>query len=407
MKILHTSDWHLGKRLESFSRLEEQKKVLDEICSIADARQAEVVLIAGDIFDSFNPPTEAVDLFYKTVKRLSNDGKRLVVAIAGNHDSADRIAAPDPLARECGIIMVGYHHTTVPLFTLPSGLRVTQSDAGFVEIQLPQNEVPIRIITTPYVNELRLKKELTDDNKELEFRTILETQWQALAQKYCDNKGINILMSHLFFVKKGGVVNEDEETDDEKSILYVGGAQPIFSNSVPDNIQYVALGHLHRKQIITDQPCPIVYPSSPLAYSFSETNQQKYVMLIDAQPDQKVQIEEIKLHSGRRLLRSSFSDLDEAVNWLKDHPGTWVEVTIHTDTYLTGVDKRRLHDVHDGIVHIIPQLLDNESGMEGMSKVIDLEKDVTSLFVDYFQHKNGGQKPNQELLDLFKELQGL
>ncbi|MCB0293286.1 MAG: exonuclease subunit SbcD, partial [Calditrichaeota bacterium] len=101
MKILHTADWHLGKRLERFSRLEEQREVLEEICGIAEQEAVDAVIIAGDIYDTFNPASEAVELFYKTVKRLADEGRRAVVAIAGNHDSPDRFAAPEPLAREC------------------------------------------------------------------------------------------------------------------------------------------------------------------------------------------------------------------------------------------------------------------------------------------------------------------
>ncbi len=407
MKILHTADWHLGKKLETISRFEEQMAVLDEICQVADDQQVDVVLIAGDIFDAFNPPTEADDLFYKTVKRLSNDGKRLVVAIAGNHDSADRIAAPVPLARECGIIMVGYHNSIIPTFKLSSGLAVTRSDEGFVEIQLPENDCPLRIITTPYVNELRLKKELTAEDKELEFRNILANHWSALAGKYCDDEGVNILMTHLFFVKKGQEINEKEESEDEKSILYVGGAQPIYSNNIPKGIQYVALGHLHRKQTISEKPCPIVYSSSPLAYSFSEANQQKYVMIIDAQPKKDVVVESVKLQQGRRLLRNSFSDLDEAVKWLKENQNALVELTIHTETYLTGIEKRRLQDAHDGIVSIIPIVAENEQLTGEKRAVVDLEKNINQLFVDYFEYKNGGLAPNKELLELFNELKGI
>jgi DNA repair protein SbcD/Mre11 len=77
MKILHTSDWHLGKRLDDFSRMEEQQVVLLEICEIAERENVDVVLVAGDLFDTFNPPTEAVDLFYKTLKRLTNNGSAL------------------------------------------------------------------------------------------------------------------------------------------------------------------------------------------------------------------------------------------------------------------------------------------------------------------------------------------
>src|SRR5690606_31764086 len=104
MRILHTADWHLGKRLDNFSRLDEQILVLDEIVEKADIHQADVIIVAGDLFDAFNPGTDAIDLFYKTLKRLTKNGSRPVIAISGNHDSPSLIDAPDPLARECGII---------------------------------------------------------------------------------------------------------------------------------------------------------------------------------------------------------------------------------------------------------------------------------------------------------------
>ncbi len=108
MKILHTADWHLGKKLYDFSRIEEQRAVLEEICQIADSQNADVIVIAGDLYDTFNPPTEATELFYQTLNKLAKNGTRPVIAIAGNHDSADRIEAPDPLAKACGIFFSGF-----------------------------------------------------------------------------------------------------------------------------------------------------------------------------------------------------------------------------------------------------------------------------------------------------------
>ena len=118
MKILHTADWHLGKRLDGFSRFDEQVAVLNEIITIANEKNVDLILIAGDLFDAFNPPVEAVELFYKTLKNLSNNGKRPVVAIAGNHDSPDRINAPNPLAKECGIILIGHPNELIKPFAL-------------------------------------------------------------------------------------------------------------------------------------------------------------------------------------------------------------------------------------------------------------------------------------------------
>ena len=167
MRILHTADWHLGKRLDSINRHDEQVAVLDEICQIADREAVDVVLIAGDLFDVFSPPNESSELFFRTCKRLTNNGLRAVVAIAGNHDSPERIEAPETLARECGIVFSGFPNTIVTPFSLPSNIQLTKSDRGFIELQLPNFDYPLRLFLTPYANEFRLKQQLniekTDD----------------------------------------------------------------------------------------------------------------------------------------------------------------------------------------------------------------------------------------------------
>jgi len=224
MKILHTSDWHLGKRLDDFSRLEEQQAVMEEICEIAEREETDVVLVSGDLFDTFNPPTEAIDLLYKTLKRLTANGHRPVIAIAGNHDSPDRIEAPDPLARECGIIFAGYPNSVVMPFILESGLKVLQSDEGFLELQLPGTSVPLRVLFTPYANEYRLKTFLGHEESEDELRNMLQERWQSLADRYCDSRGVNILVTHLFMVKKGDPL--PEEPEEEKPILMWGVRRP-------------------------------------------------------------------------------------------------------------------------------------------------------------------------------------
>jgi exonuclease SbcD len=173
MKLLHTSDWHLGKRLDNFSRFDEQQAVMNEICEIAEREKVNAVIIAGDLFDTYNPPVEAVDLFYKTLKRLSDEGKRAVICIAGNHDSPERIEAPDPLARECGIIFAGLPETEVSPFELKNGMKVKKSDKGFLEAEVPGCSTLLRILLTPYVSEQRLKKYLGNENPEEKMRLIL------------------------------------------------------------------------------------------------------------------------------------------------------------------------------------------------------------------------------------------
>src|SRR6056297_1548382 len=144
MRLLHTSDWHLGKRLDLFSRIEEQKQVLDEIIHIADTYKVDAVIISGDLFDSFNPSTEAQELFYSALKRMSCNGSRPVIAIAGNHDSADAIQAPIPLARLHGIVLMGYITTILPKITTDSGVAISFPAPGAVRIE--REGLPIQFL---------------------------------------------------------------------------------------------------------------------------------------------------------------------------------------------------------------------------------------------------------------------
>ena len=247
MRILHTADWHLGKRLDSFSRHDEQVATLNEICAIADREKVDVVVIAGDLFDNFNPSNESIELFFKICKQLTlntEGGNRAVIAIAGNHDSPERIEAPDPLARACGIIFSGFPNSKVPEFAMPSGLAVTKSDAGFIELKLPQFDYPLRVLLTPFANEERLRKYLGDNHRETALRKSVSQTWHTNLKNQQDlDKSVNILVSHLLFVSdKNAKIQEDEG----ERPIFVGTASAFFPEDVPDGLQYVALGHLHR-----------------------------------------------------------------------------------------------------------------------------------------------------------------
>lgn len=401
MKILHTADWHLGKKLDHFSRLEEQKKVMNEICTIANVQNADVVIVAGDLFDTFNPPVEAVDLLYKTLKKLTNNGKRPVIAIAGNHDSPDRIDAPNPLARECGILFVGNPDVTIPTITIENGFEITQSENGFLEIQLPQYEFPIRIITTPYANEMRLKTYLGAENKEEQLNQLLQNSWAALADKYCDSKGVNILTTHLYMLKRGGEILEEPEGEKP---LRIGNADMVYTDCIPHQIQYTALGHLHRFQNVGGHPNPVVYSSSPLCYSFAEAGQDKKVVLIEAQPNEVVKFTAIPLHSGRVLHRKRFENTDEAIVWLLENPYCLVELTLVSDSFFASQDLKRIHESHDGIIFIIP-IVTKDGNAEQHTPKVNLDQNIQGLFKDYFVSKHK-QEPNEELLDLFNEIIG-
>ncbi|MEM6806493.1 MAG: exonuclease subunit SbcD, partial [Bacteroidota bacterium] len=367
---------------------------------IAEREAVDAVLIAGDLFDQINPSIEALELFYRSLKRLANDGKRAVVGIAGNHDSPDRIEAPVPLAQECGIILAGYPDSKIRPFSLPKGISISKSDEGFIELKLPNSPLPLRLILTPYANEVRLKKHLGTDNAAHELRKVLQDHWQNLADKYCDTQGVNILMTHLFLIRKGQ--NIPEEPEDEKPILTVGGAQEIFTENLPAHLHYVALGHLHRQQYIQKEPYPVVYSSSPLAYSMSEAGQEKYVMLLEFDDKGIANHERIALTKGKPLLRYTANGLEDALSWLEKQDPAWIELSIISKEYLKAEDRKALHTKHKGIISIIPKIEDqgweSEKGIE-----VDLSKDIRDLFEDYFEYKHG-QKANDRILSLLKEV---
>jgi DNA repair protein SbcD/Mre11 len=401
MKLLHTSDWHLGKYLNNFSRHAEQQEVLQEICEIAEREMIDAVLIAGDLFDTYNPPTESVELFYRILKQLSANGKRAVIAIAGNHDSPERIEAPDPLARECGIIFAGYPNSVVPAFTLESGLSITYSEEGFISLSLPGTDEPLRILLTPYANEFRLKTYLGNGDSEEELRKLLEEKWNQVAALFCDERGINILLTHLLIMKKGDPV--PEEPEDEKPILHVGGAQVIYTENIPRQIQYTALGHLHRKQKVSSGTGSVIYSGSPLSYSFSEADQKKYAVVMDIQPGRQPQVKEILLTKGLPLFRKRAESVEEAVGWLTENPKCLVELTMATETYLTAAERKSLYTAHDGIVMLIPDVRNRNEWQNDSGGQIDLTKSIEDLFIEYFKHARG-QEPNENLLKLLKEV---
>jgi exonuclease SbcD len=401
IKILHTADWHLGKRLQEFSRLEEQKLVLDEICEIADQQDVDLVLLAGDIFDTFNPTHEAVELLYKTLKRLSKNGTRPIVAISGNHDSTQFVEAPDPLARELGILFYSRYDSVIPCGKLDSGVEITRSESGFLEIKLPKIDFPVRLILAPYANEVSLRTYLGEENREAEFRNLLAKNWQDLADRHCDTAGVNLFVGHFFFMKEGE--KPESEPESERPILHVGGTQALFTDHLPTQIQYAALGHLHRYHSVSHPTIPIIYSSSPLAYSFSEADQEKKVVIIDAEPAKPVSYLPINLTQGRPLFRTKFDELSKALKWLEENPYCFVELTYQTEHSIDAATRKALMKAHDGIVNLIPQIKNPLGQPDYSLQVEDLGKDMTTLFTLFYQSEKG-QEPNEELLDLFKEV---
>lgn len=400
MKILHTADWHLGKKLDYFARHDEQVEVLEEIEQIANEQQVDLVLVAGDLFDTFNPPVESMDLAYRTLKRLAKNGERPVVVIAGNHDSPDRIELPDAFARECGILFFGYPQSEIRKGKVGDGFEITQSAAGFIELKSSHFPHPVRIITTAYANEYRMNAWLGHDDKEQALRDLLQKHWADLANEFCDEQGVNLLCAHLFMIKEGE--KPESEPEGEKPILDVGGAQVIFSHCIPPTIQYTALGHLHRLHQVNGAKGLVAYSGSPLAYSFSEAGQAKYLAIVEIEPAKSAEIHQIKLKKGKQLLRAKAQNTAEAQTILLQNPDSLIELTLQTSDFINQQEVKDLNNMHSGIIRIVPELINQKE--EENKTVINPLADMETLFIQYFESKKGA-KPNDEILQLFKEIQ--
>jgi exonuclease SbcD len=151
------------------------------------------------------------------------------------------------------------------------------------------------------------------------------------------------------------------------------------------------------------KPAPAYYSGSPLSYSFAEANQKKYVLIIEAEPGKKAQVQEKELMKGKKLLRYRADGMEDALNWLSENAECLAELTMVTDTFLTAQERKQLSAAHNGIVTIIPEVKNSNEFANSQTKSIDLSKNMDSLFRDYFKYAKG-QEPNDEVMKLFTEI---
>ena len=331
MNILHTSDWHIGKRLMDRERLPEQIAALDEIVRICDERDVDLVLVAGDVFDTYMPSADAEEVFFRAVKRIAGE-KRAVVIVSGNHDDGVRLAASAPLAAEEGIYLFGGGYDVVPVGG-KRAVKAVASGEGYVVIANARGE-QVYINALPYPNEARLKEEKTDESYADKLR-----RWIARGEAGFSGNMPHILLSHLFVA--GGKVSESERDID------LGGARAV-PVSLFSAFDYVALGHLHKPQKLGEN---VRYSGSLLQYSFDEF-EKKQVILLHTQ-EKSLEIEEIPLSSGRKLVRLEEENVERAASLLKQYPGVFIELTLRLSAPLTSQETQLLRAANDGLVSLI------------------------------------------------------
>jgi exonuclease SbcD len=366
MRILHTSDWHLGKTLESISRIEEQKDFIDCLCNTVEEQNVNLVMVAGDIYDTYNPSAAAEELFYHAVDRLSGKGKRAVLVIAGNHDNPERLCAASPLAYKNGIILLGYPGSDASVYKEASGsIKTVDAGPGWIELSLPGCDCNAVIITLPYPSESRLEELISqqaDENTlQKAYSEKIGSIFSLLSSKFRDDT-VNLAVGHLFI--RGGRESESERT------LQIGGALTVDPSELPSNAHFIGLGHLHRPQEIKNAPCPAYYAGSPLAYSFSEADYSKAVYIIDAVPGKKAQITPVYLDCGKPLKRWIAEEgIGQALKWCEDgrDSNAWIDLEIAADRALTLEEQKKLRTLHQGIINIRPRLKTEASAQTACS----------------------------------------
>ncbi|KJR47809.1 Exonuclease SbcD [Desulfosporosinus sp. I2] len=402
MRILHTSDWHLGRTLEGRSRIEEQIKFINELCTIVEDEKVDLVLIAGDVFDTVNPPAIAEELFYDALNRLSADGKRAVVAIAGNHDNPERLCAASPLAIRNGITLYGLpKQILVPsLLVQPNQGRVVRVAAGlgWAELHIPSCPDPAIVAMLPYPSESRLNEVLSvsldEEILRAEYSKRVQQLFSSFGQAFRPN-AVNLGVSHLFV--RGGMKSESERP------IELGGAPTVEVEAMPSGAQYVALGHLHRAQAVKGAAVPTRYSGSPLAYSFSESGYAKSVILVVAHPGQAVTTQEIFLSAGYPLVKWQAKEgFAQAQRWIDEGKDlhAWIDLEVNVTNALHPQEIHSLRQQRERLVNIRPIFPETEQiVLESRSKM-----PIHELFRKFYQDKTGGAEPEEELVSMFLSL---
>ncbi|KAA6430812.1 exonuclease subunit SbcD [Rufibacter glacialis] len=286
MRVLHTADWHLGQRLANQERTEEHRAFLTWLCETICDQNIDLLLIAGDIFDTGFPSNTALKLYYDFLREVKGTCCRDLVIIGGNHDSISTLNAPAELLRHLNVHVVGgapakpedqvivlYNEENVPKAVVCAVPFLRDKD---VRLSVPGE--------TGEEREARLKQGICDHY----------TQLVPFIQEY-KAQGIPVLATgHLYAA--GGSASESEKE------IHVGNLGQICGDQFPPEFDYVALGHLHRPQVVHKMP-HIRYSGSPIPLSFSEITDRKQVLLLDFDQGKLSAIQELPVPCWRKLVR--------------------------------------------------------------------------------------------------------
>lgn len=280
MKILHTADWHLGKKLHKYDLSQDHQLFLDWLIMIIKEQKIDLLLISGDIFDLANPPLEARAMYYWFLRQMIQLRCRIIIT-GGNHDSAQMLDAPKEILNLLDITVIG--GATTPITN---------------EIVVHENVV---ICAVPYLRDSDIRQAIEGETGASRIENVrlgIKKHYNELAEfcqeKYADK--VKIAMGHLY--AQGASSSESERE------IQIGNLAAVEGNDFSEIFNYVALGHIHRPQRIggTDR---VRYSGSPIPLSFSEKDDQKIVLILDITENTISQISEFQVPKFRELKRIS------------------------------------------------------------------------------------------------------
>ncbi len=379
MRLLHTSDWHVGKTIRGRSRLDEFNAALEEVAKVAIDSQVDAVLIAGDLYEYRSPAPDADQLIFETFVRLHHAGIPVIV-IPGNHDSAHRMEALAKLLDAINVVVV-------PRVVPPD-------DGGLVEIRARDGTERALLACVPFVPERRFG-DATSLFKATEewyqgYAEGMGRLFAAMTEGFRED-AVNVLMAHVF--TDGAIPGGGEHQ------VTIGIEYAVSPARLPATASYVALGHVHRPQAVRGAPSPTRYAGSLLQLDFGEKEQTKSVAIVEATAGRPAKVHEVTLSAGRRLIdvEETFDEVLDRGEALHD---AYLRVFVHTDGPVPGLNER--------IREALPHAVDVQLRYERKETIAD-GPPLSSLepreqFLSYYRREHGVEDVPGDLLAAFDEV---
>lgn len=361
MKLFHLSDLHIGKRVNEFSMLEDQKYILRQILKAAKEYQPDGIILAGDIYDKPVPAAEAVQVFDDFLTSLS-EMKLPVFMISGNHDSAERVSYGGRLMKKSGIYVA----------------PVYEGKTEKVELKDDYGKVCIHLL--PFIKPAAVRHAFEGGEYEKEAETVCDYQSavkMAVSHMEIEEGARNVLVAHQFVT--GAMRCESEEVS-------VGGLDNVDA-SVFDDFDYVALGHIHSPQAVGREQ--VRYCGTPLKYSFSEAGQEKSITVVELKEKGNTKITFIPLHPMRdmRKIRGSYMEVTARSFYENDSCDDYLHVTLtDEEDILDGLQKLRV--IYPNIMQLEYDNRRTRENMELTAAQAVEKKSEIELFMEFYKLQN-------------------